>query len=126
MRLLDEHGDAIEADLQRYYRIDLGDFYRGDLSARRLNVLIRYLPARSALVAALNDGQTGWTRTDHLLADLWALLVKVHGDPKKTPEDVDHPVRAEMAAKAVAAAKKTLKAAFKQRKNAYALNRNRT
>jgi hypothetical protein len=79
-----------------------------------LGVLIRGLPARSALVAVLNDGKPGWTTTDHLLADLWALLVKVHGDPDKTPND--HPARAEMTAKATATAKQALRATYLERK----------
>jgi hypothetical protein len=99
------------------------DFWRGTLSARRLGVLIRHLPVDSALVSAINDGGQPWTRVENLLADLWALLVKVHGDPAKTPEDVDHPARAEMAAAALAAAKKVLKAAFTKRRDAYAANR---
>lgn len=110
----------MEADLLRYYRLDLLDFYRGTLSTRRLRVLIRHLPPGSALVAALNEGRPGWTLTDHLLADLWALLVRIYSDPDKTTESVDHPARAEMAARAVAAAKAVLKEMFTKRKKSYA------
>lgn len=94
------------------------DFYRGTLSARRLGVLIRQMPADSTLVAALDDGPR-WSTTDNLIADLWALLVKVNTDPDKVRGDIDHPVRAEMTAKVVAAAKKSLKEEFRRRKNAY-------
>jgi hypothetical protein len=82
-------------------------------------VLIRQLPRESALVTALNDGQPMWSSTEHLLADLWALLVKAHSDPAKTPENVDHPLRAAMATKAIAANKQKLKMLFLARKNSY-------
>ncbi len=83
---------------------------------RRLGVLIRHLPRDSALVTALNDGQPMWGSTEHLLADLWALLVKVNSDPAKTPDNLDHPARQEMTAKAKAAQKQKLKAVFLARK----------
>lgn len=71
------------------------------------------------MVAELHNGDPVWSSTDHLLADLWALLVKVHGDPKKTPDNIDHPVRAAMTSKALAASKKKLKDLFLARKRAY-------
>jgi hypothetical protein len=66
-------------------------------------------------VTAINDGQPPWSRTDNLLADLWALLVKVHSDPDKTPEVIDHPARAEQTAKQTARAKAELKAIYLKR-----------
>lgn len=96
--------------------MNLTDFYRGKLSSRRLAVLIRYLPRESALVAEMNDGDPVWSSTDHLLADLWAVLVKVNSDPKRTPKDLDHPTRAAIAAKAKAADKRKLKDLFLARK----------
>jgi predicted transcriptional regulator len=116
LRLLDEHGDAIEADLQRHYRIDLCDFYRGELSPRRLGVLIRYLPVDSALVAALNDGKPGWALTDHLLADLWALTVRTNSEKGSLPEDFDHPARAEVTARERLKSKLALKEVYLKRK----------
>lgn len=82
-------------------------------------MLIRYLPHDSALVTALNDGQPAWSSVEHLLADVWALLLKANSDPKKTPDKVDHPLRAAMTAKANAAKKAQLKELFLARKNAY-------
>jgi len=67
-------------------------------------------------VTALNNGQQMWSSTENLLADLWALLVRANSDPKKTPENLDHPLRAEMRSKAVAESKKDLKAMFLARK----------
>jgi hypothetical protein len=118
--LLDEHGDEIEADLQSEYRIDLCDFYRGELSARRLGVLVRQLPVTSRAVEAI-DGRPGWTPTDHLLADLWSLIARAYSEKGSLPEDFDHPTRAEMIVKAIAAAKAELKAFYLKRKRAYRL-----
>lgn len=83
------HGDAIEADLHRFYHLDLLDFERGDLSVRKLAVLVRQLPADSALSRALNGGEPPMTRSEHFLADLWSLWAKQ-----------DHPVRAAIVKKA--------------------------
>ena len=79
-------------------------------------MLIHYLPRDSALITALNNGQLVWGGVEHLLADLWALLARVHSDPDKVSDSLDHPIRAEMAAKAKAAEKKKLKAEFLARK----------
>lgn len=94
------------------------DFYRGTLSARRLGVLIRQMPADSTLVTALNDGPR-WSTTDNLIADLWALMVKVNSEKGSLPDDFDHPTRAEMTAKVKAAHKAVLKEEFLRRKSAY-------
>jgi hypothetical protein len=114
LRLLDEHGDAIEADLLRFYRVDLLDLYRGTLSPRRLGVLISALPAKSALVRALNGGEPPWSRLEHLIADLWSVFTKK-----------DHPKRAEMEAKARFEAKQArvvgLRAVYEKRKRKYGL-----
>lgn len=119
--MLIEHGDEIEADLAQFYNgLELADLYRGTLSIRRLGVLVRQLPPHSRTVAAVNDGQPGWTITDHLIADVWAAMVKLLGDPKKVPDNIDHPTRAAMVAKAAAAAKEALKVMFLKRKSRYA------
>jgi hypothetical protein len=98
----------------REYRVDLLDFYRGTLTARRLWVLVRQLSAKSGLVRALNDGRPKWTTTDHLIADLWSLWAKQ-----------DHPVRAEAEARARTSAKLArvveLRATFEKRKHTYGL-----
>ena len=61
----------MEADLQRYYQIDLSDLYHGKLSLRRLSVLVAYLPPGSATWAAQNDITFGWSLTDFLITDLF-------------------------------------------------------
>lgn len=82
-------------------------------------MLIKFLPRESALVAAMNDGEPVWGYTEHLLADLWALLVKVNSDPKKTRENIDHPAREAITAKVRARSKRSLKDYFLARKRAY-------
>lgn len=105
----------------RFYRVDLLDFYRGILSPRRLWVLVKQLPAESALSRALNDGRIPWGNVEHLLADLWALTAKAHfGDTAG-----DHPTRAEMETKARTTAKLArvvqLRTKFETRKRTYGL-----
>lgn len=99
--------------------MDLLDFYRGTLSARRLGVLVKHLPRDSALVRALNDGETPFNRLENLVADLWALWAS------SASKKVDHPVRAAQQEKARAAAKQArvieLRAKFETRKKIYGL-----
>lgn len=61
--LLREHEDAVEADLQRYYQIDIADLWRGGLTVRRLSVLIQHLPADSAVAAAVTGLPREWNST---------------------------------------------------------------
>jgi len=77
-------------------------------------VLIRHLPRESALVSALNDGQPVWSSTEHLLADIWTLLVRANSEKGSVAEEFDHPVRAEISAKAKADAKRSLKVLFEK------------
>ncbi len=65
---MDEHAEALEADLLRYYGIDLLDWHRDRLSARRLAVLVAHLPRDSALNRELHGDAAEWSVTDHLLA----------------------------------------------------------
>lgn len=87
----------IEADLHRYYGIDLLDLWRGQLSLRKLNVLVAQLPPDSNTGYALASHDTpvdhlrGWTLPDLLLARLLDELAiyrwqweAAHIDPKKT------------------------------------------
>ncbi|WP_198940488.1 hypothetical protein [Micromonospora sp. CB01531] len=78
-RLIRDHADAVEADLQRYYQIDLADLWRGRLTLRRLATLLRYLPIGAATLGTYGDPDAGWTRTDYLLTDVFhALTGKPH------------------------------------------------
>lgn len=69
MALVVEHHEAIEHDLLP--AIDLLDVWRGRLSFRRLDLLIRNLPASSATFRALDPDAaeaSSWGTTQHLLA----------------------------------------------------------
>jgi hypothetical protein len=86
--LLEEHCEAVEADLLAI-GVDLGDLFRpgGRLSWRRLGVLVGHLPAQSATKTAMRDelGETGlaelvraprsghgpWSHAELLLAGVW-------------------------------------------------------
>ncbi|MEV0255226.1 hypothetical protein AB0H82_13340 [Streptomyces sp. NPDC050732] len=65
---VEEHAEALEADLLRFYGLDLLDWHRGSLSSRRLAVLIRHLP-RDGAVARETEGEAAeWSVGDYLLA----------------------------------------------------------
>ncbi|WP_131814125.1 hypothetical protein [Mycolicibacterium fortuitum] len=123
LRLLGEHGDAIEADLQRYYQLDLCDLYRGTLSLRRIGVLVRQLPGESALVRSIYG--PGYSPVD-LLADLWTVTVQAHSETGSLPDDFDHPVRAKMTAEAKAEHMRSLKEKYLRRKRGRAAARNQS
>lgn len=69
-RLLSEYGEAIEADLQRYYGTDLRDVFRpgSGLTWRRLRALVTGLPPDSALAQAMAGPDSVWTLETQLLA----------------------------------------------------------
>lgn len=68
--LLREASDAVEADLQRFYGVDLADYWRGGLSIRRLSVFLSNLPPDSA-VHRRYSSTDGWQTEHFLLADLF-------------------------------------------------------
>jgi hypothetical protein len=71
LALLREHGDVIEADVQREYRVDLTDLWRGSLSLRRVRVLLDRLPPDCATAYVLSGVDlVGWRLRDLLLARL--------------------------------------------------------
>lgn len=65
--LVREHGDALEADFQRWYGIDLGDLYRGQLTPRRAAALAVNLPPGSVTWIEA-DMSAAWTVAEHLAA----------------------------------------------------------
>jgi hypothetical protein len=54
----------VEADLLRYFQVDLLDLWRGRLSYRRLALLIRHLPSESWTQTFLRDSD------EHALVEL--------------------------------------------------------
>ncbi|MFD5308182.1 hypothetical protein [Streptomyces ardesiacus] len=59
----------MEADLA-FRQVDLLDLWRGKITPRKLDVMIRGLPPDSATRIAMNGKEPLWSRTDYILADL--------------------------------------------------------
>lgn len=97
--LVEEHAEALEADLLRYYGVDLLDWYRGELSSRRLATLVRQLPRDSAFRLAQEGEAAQWSLTDHLLAAVvdhlaianW-MFACVNRDEDEAPPEPPQPV----------------------------------
>lgn len=89
----DGHGEAIEADLQREYGLDLLDVFRGTLSPAKVMRLLGQLDERSALFASLagNPEFRGWTPETRILADVWDLLARVNTGEKRKPPSYPRP-----------------------------------
>lgn len=82
------------------------ELYRGQMSWRELRVFLRFLPTDSATARSVRGStpeDDQWTLDRHLLATVADavreqsfLMVKLHGDPKKTkrlrePEPIERP-----------------------------------
>lgn len=91
LALVRQHTAAVEADLQRFYGVDLADLWRGALSIRRLSVLVYGLPAESLTVAALNGTDPGWDAGALVTADVFAALT---GQPHPARPEPRKPSRA--------------------------------
>jgi hypothetical protein len=78
LQLIDEHGSAILADLQRYYGLDLRDLWREGttLTPRYVLWLVEHLPHESATVASMKGGpeHRPWTLDVYLMAHMVNLL----------------------------------------------------
>ncbi|MCY9786828.1 hypothetical protein KIK06_23375 [Nocardiopsis sp. EMB25] len=88
LRLLRRYADAVEADLLRFYQVDLVDLYRPGprLTWRRLGTLIRMLPADATVWRAA--GVDHLSRSEHYLAGLWELWAEQsHPDRPGPPVD---------------------------------------
>lgn len=91
MELVVEHHEDLEHDLLP--DVDLLDLWRGRLSFRRLELLIRRLPTDSATVHAVHPESAliaAWSPTDYVLADLYDITARAHfKDPKPYPRPAD-------------------------------------
>lgn len=67
--LIDTSEDALRADLQRYYGIDLDHAMAGEHSAGHVAALAAYLPSDAA-THIMNDGDAVWTLEATLTAAL--------------------------------------------------------
>jgi hypothetical protein len=101
--LLENHGEALEADLQRYYNVDLADMYRGVVSVRKVSVLATNLPRASAVGVRLGGAAAISEETEASWLVETALYKIAHaqaGGKGKAPEMRDYPLGvAELAAK---------------------------
>lgn len=89
--------------MQRFYNIDLSKFYSGELSLRRLSVLVAHLPVGSAIWSDQNGVPYGWTLNDLLTADLYQALT---GTPHPARPSGKEAAEAERAKKLAAALKR--------------------
>lgn len=64
--MLAKFPEAIEADLQEYYRLDLADLYRGELTPRKVAVMVFQLP-RGARLWQCVGGQGAITAVEEAL-----------------------------------------------------------
>jgi len=83
--LLRRYPRELEADLTRYYGVDLTDYRQGRMSMRRLSVLADHLPDGGHVWAAQTGEQQGWSVEALLLADVfWALTGEQHPSRQKS------------------------------------------
>ncbi|MGW0560445.1 hypothetical protein ACWDZ4_07370 [Streptomyces sp. NPDC003016] len=79
--------------------MDLLDWHRGRLTARRLAVLIKHMPRDSALLSETDGEAADWSTTDYLLAAVvdhlaaanW-MFASVHSDEDSEPPERPVPV----------------------------------
>ncbi|WP_327354620.1 hypothetical protein [Streptomyces sp. NBC_01304] len=99
---MEEHAEALEADLLRHYGVDLLDWHRGRLTSRRLAVLIRHLPRDGAVAREAEGEAADWSVTDYLLAHAVDQLAEANwmfatvnqdedSDPLEFPKPVPRP-----------------------------------
>jgi hypothetical protein len=71
-RILDNHGEAVLADLQAYYGINLVREMGGGMSPTQIIVLIRQLPLESRTIASFRGGEEfiGWGVDRYMMAQL--------------------------------------------------------
>ena len=116
VKLIDEHGTALTADLRRYYGIDLRDLFRDgtSLTARYVLWLVEHLPEDSATFASMRGGPRfrSWTTQTHLMAAMVNLLHGANSQragkrsrPLVRPPKPERPKRARVASVARMAAR---------------------
>lgn len=71
-RLIDNHGEAILADLQSFYGVDLVKAMKEGMAPSQIVVLIRQLPMESRTIAGLRGGEefVGWGMDRYMMAQL--------------------------------------------------------
>ena len=77
-RLLARCPDALEADFQRFYQLDIAELYGGCMPVRRAANLAGNLPPGAACWAALGV-DAAWEQHSHILADLYDAIAQIAG-----------------------------------------------
>lgn len=114
--IVDDHGDALEADFLEVYRVDLTDVWRGAMTPRRALVLVGQLlttPASRYRTAAIGFAPeyAGYARLEAMTADLidriaelTYITAKANGGRPRKPESYPRPeVNPDTSASAVTA-----------------------
>jgi hypothetical protein len=93
--LLENHGEALEADLRRFYQVRLVDMYRGEISPREVSVYATNLPRASAVGVRLGGAAaiTGEVEASWLLENVMMRIAHSQAGGKgKVPEMRDYPL----------------------------------
>lgn len=71
--------DALRADLQRYYNIDIDKAMSGEHSAEHIAALVAFLPSDASVFVAVNP-DAAWTKEVIILADIRNMFASfIHG-----------------------------------------------
>lgn len=95
--MLRDRSNIVEADLRRFYGVNLTDHYRRGRNGRRLLTLrqiyvyLTCLPPESLLAAHSNGGSRPWGSVEYLLADLWE--AQANRNVKRGHKPRRHPAR---------------------------------
>lgn len=90
LRIVDNHGDDLEADLRRFFHVDYRELFTGGLTLRQVWVFVRRMPTDSALLTARNGGRPPWTRAEIIAARQWEAWVRKRYDGRPpSPEEID-------------------------------------
>lgn len=92
--MLAHHGKAVEADLGRYYHVDLADMWRGEISIRKIAVYVENMPQGAQMwvdfggpMAITPEAEAIYV-VEHELATLWWLHTGKKGE---RPQFRDYP-----------------------------------
>ena len=92
--LLRNHGEALEADFQQYYGIDLTGLWRNEVTPRRAMALARHLPFGCATWMEVGT-DAAWSTETHMLAHVIDLLNGANwqrgGAKGAAPKPIDRP-----------------------------------
>lgn len=86
-------GEALEADLQRFYAVDLADLWRGNLRPRKAAVLATQLPPEASIYRQGDDDRL-WSLEVQFLASILDQLKysnAVWTGQKKPPQPIPRP-----------------------------------